>query len=45
MKSYLKIALLITAAFLVIFISGCDPIPNCTDPYTVTKTDDTDDGV
>lgn len=45
MKSYLKIILLITAVFLMTLITACDPIPNCVGPYTVTKTEDTDDGV
>ncbi|RLD00512.1 MAG: hypothetical protein DRI46_07345 [Chloroflexi bacterium] len=45
MKSHLKLGLLFTAACLVLIVSACDPIPNCGDPYTVTKTDDTNDGV
>lgn len=45
MKSYIKPILILTAAFLVLTITACDPIPNCMGPYTVTKTDDTDDGV
>ena len=45
MKSYQKLTLLLIAVCLVLVISACDPIPNCIDPYTVTKTDDTDDGV
>lgn len=45
MKSYLKPALILSAACLLMILSSCDPVPNCVDPYTVTKTDDTDDGV
>lgn len=42
MKSWLKLTLLLSAACLVLTLSACDP---CTDPLTVTKTDDTNDGV
>ncbi len=45
MKFSLKPVLILTAACLVMILTACDPIPNCVDPYTVTKTEDTDDGV
>jgi len=45
MKSFLKLSLILTAAYLLLILTACDPIPNCAGPYTVTKTEDTDDGV
>ena len=45
MKSYLKPVLILSTACLLLILAACDPIPNCVGPYTVTKTEDTDDGV
>ena len=45
MNPRIKWPLLVVTIALLLLATSCDPIPSCVPVYTVTKTDDTNDGV
>ena len=45
MNPRIKWALLVLTVGLLFLTTSCDPIPSCVPVYTVSKTDDTNDGV